>query len=178
MKRENIYIEAQKILELEEKFENSGEKCMPPKKKIPEGKRELSVLISEKTYRMVAELAPKIYGKYRGALSEAVEEALQDWIAAHTAAHIKTNPPPTIRERYNKVVAEIRKQYGFIPLKVPKKVMEQAIMKAFNVVDPRTIVKWLHTFYYMGFIKPLGVKVRCYANWKHVLAVEIVAKET
>ena len=67
---------------------------------------------------------------------------------------------------------------GMIPLKIPKQNFEKAIMKAFEVVDSRTIVNWLHRFYIMGFIKPLGIKVRSKRAWKNVLAIEIVAKET
>ena len=150
---------------------------MPPKRKIPEGKRELSVLISEKTYRMVAELAPKIYGKYRGALSEAVEEALNFWLEAHKIEKTSVNPPLSIREKYNKILRELRKLKGFIPIKVSRIDFEKAMLRVPRMTTKKTRYHWLHTFYMMGFIKPLGIKVFSERSWKNVIAIEIVAKE-
>lgn len=150
---------------------------MPPKSKIPKGKKEFSVLISEKTYRMVAELAPKIFGKHRGALSEAAEEALRLWVETHTKAHIKTNPPTSIRETYNKVVNELRKMHGIVRTHVSKIDFIKALQKVVRATDQRTQRKWLHTFYIHGFIKPLGLKVYNERSWKNVVAIEIVAKQ-
>lgn len=147
-------------------------------KKTKERKVITTISIKEDIYKQVSKLAHEVYGFERGAFSYAVEEALQYWLETHTAAHMKTNPPPTIRERYNAVMRELRKMKGFIPVKTSKIDFEKAIMSAFNVADPRTIRKWLHTFFKMGFIKPLGIKVLSEKSWKNVLAVEIVAKET
>jgi len=147
-------------------------------KRTKEVKIRTDICIRKELYEKVMEFAPKYFGFIRGAFSYAVEEALQEWLDSHTAAHTKINPPFTIRERYNAVMRELRKIKGYLPVKTSKIDFEKAIMTAFNVTDPRTIRKWMHIFYKMGFIKPLGIKVLSERSWKNVLAIEIVAKET
>ena len=50
---------------------------------MKEGKKHLSVMIDERVYRMIRELALRKHGKIKGALSQEVEDALRDWINRH-----------------------------------------------------------------------------------------------
>lgn len=128
--------------------------------KIPKGKRKLTVLISEDTYELLIRVAPEIYGqgKYRGALSHVVEEALRYYLLprAHTQMH--TNPKLSIRNVYFKVkekISEILHLPVSVLYDVPEKIIDMAIAEV-RGSDPRTIEKWKNLFEKQGLIKPVG----------------------
>jgi hypothetical protein len=61
------------------------------------GKRQLNVLISEDLYRRLIEVAPRLCGgRYRGALSAIVEEALRYYLDLKTKTPTSTPEPPQI----------------------------------------------------------------------------------
>lgn len=66
--------------------------------KIPKGKKELNVVISEELYRQIIEVAPAWYGKLRGGISALVEEALKQYLASLRRAQNTQNPPSDVKE--------------------------------------------------------------------------------
>jgi len=56
-------------------------------RKIPYGKKQLSVLISTETYNKLMKYVVETYGKYHGALSKCVEDILN---------HFLSNTPPSV----------------------------------------------------------------------------------
>lgn len=147
------------------------------KKKKKNNKVHLHVVIDAELYSKVKELASKVYDCHRGALSYAVEEALELWLAAHANAH-RVNPRLPLRERYNAVIECIELEQGYIPYTIHQSVFEKCIMNTFNVKDPRTVYGWLHRFYQAGLIKPLTVeKIYKPSDWARNKIIEIVAKK-
>jgi len=141
------------------------------------GKVHLHVLIDKELYEKVSVLAPKVYGVVRGALSCAVEEALEYWLSAHTTAH-RVNPRLPLRERYNAVVKCIELEYGMVPITIHQIFLEKCIADTFNVKDPRSIYGWLHRFYLAGLIKPLTIeKPLKPSDWSRNKTIELVAKK-
>lgn len=129
-------------------------------KRMPKGKKQLNVLISEDIYDLLIRLAPEIYGenKYRGALSAIVEEALRYYLLpkAHTQTH--TNPKLSVRAVYFKVKEKISEMTHIPPIHL-KEALERQIDLAISEVrgsDPRTIKKWKDIFVKQGLIKPIG----------------------
>ena len=147
-------------------------------KRTKEKKIITSIAIKEEIYLKAVQKAKETYGVDRGAFSMLVEDLLEQFLAEHTQMHTRINPPRTIRERYNAVMKTLKIMKGIIPTKIPKKEFETAIKRTFEIKDERAVTGWLQTFYEMGFIKPLGIKILSKRSWKNVLAVEIVAKET
>ena len=136
----------------------------------------LQVLIPYKLYEKVLRVAVEVYGVQRGALSMAVTEALEMWLAAHTHQHTRTNPRLPLRERYNAVMECVRAEVGTIPITIHQLFLEKCISNTFNVKDMRTVYGWLHRFYMAGLIKPLTVKVSKPSDWARNKAVELVAR--
>jgi len=160
--------------------------------KIPKGKRQLHVLIDEKVYKELVEIAPKVYGKGRGGMSAIVEEALKWYLKLLTSSHTmhKTglyNPPLSIRDEYNKFINTLkevlREQIGvdMVPLKITVRLARAVMMRAFKrCKDERTQNRKLHNWYLMNFIKPLKngvpVKLNKPSDWYGVEEIEIVAR--
>ncbi|RLG83316.1 MAG: hypothetical protein DRO39_08585 [Thermoprotei archaeon] len=138
-------------------------------------KVHLHVMISRELYTKVKELASRVYDCHRGALSYAVEEALEMWLATHTQAH-RVNPRMPLRERYNAVIRCLEFEMDEVSRVVHQVFLERCIMNEFDVKDPRTVYGWLHRFYQAGLIKPLTVerplKPR---DWARNRVVELVA---
>ena len=129
---------------------------MSNKKKIitKDGKVLLQVLISRELYERLLEVAPRLYGKNKGALSWAVEEALRVWLAPRTHT-THANPPRKIWLKFKSVKRAIAQILG-IPEEeirdVTVRVLELAISNTIGS-DPRTIDKYLKLFEKFGLIK-------------------------
>jgi hypothetical protein len=125
----------------------------------PRGKKHLHVLIDEKVYNLLVEVAPVIYGqgRYRGALSYVVEEALRQYLLPRAHTKSTQNPRLGVRSIYNQVVEKIKEimHYDFKPSEVVEKILDQAIAEV-RGSDPRTIAKWKNTFQKAGLIKFIG----------------------
>ena len=119
-----------------------------------DGKVLLQVLVSKEVYERLLKVAPVLYGKNRGALSWAVEEALRLWLAPRTHA-THANPPRKVWLKFKLVKSAIA-QILNIPVEeirdVTVKVLELAISETIGS-DPRTIDKYLKLFERFGLIK-------------------------
>jgi hypothetical protein len=97
---------------------------MPSRDKLPKGKRQLLVLISEDLYKLLVEVAPSLYGgsRYRGALSSIVEEALRHYL--NLRAHTKStqNPSRSVRLVYQQVKDKVKgdTEAGLLPRRGPR----------------------------------------------------------
>jgi len=128
--------------------------------RVKKGKKRLEVVIDEELYKLLIELAPSIYGegKYRGALSYVVEEALRHYLTPRLrTTSTQNNPRRGVRYVYNQVVEKIKEMmhWDFKPDQVPEKVLDQAIAEV-RGSDPRTINKWKNIFQKSGLIKYIG----------------------
>jgi len=130
---------------------------LPSRDKMPKGKVQLNVLIDEETYRELVKLAPSIYngGRYRGAISRIVEEALRYYLGLLRSAQAHTNPKLSIRDVFARVVMRLRDRYGFTPKEIPEYELDQAIAET-RGSDKRTIEKWKRVFEDSGLIKYIG----------------------
>jgi len=128
-------------------------------KKIPKSKARLEVLIDKKIYEQLIRVAPLVYGggKYRGAISFVVEEALKHYLAPRLHTQTHTNPPGKVRIVYGQVIEAIKRimNYDFKPTEIPERILDMAIGEV-RGSDPRTISKWKRIFYRFGLIKYLG----------------------
>jgi len=122
-------------------------------------KVKLTVLIDRNIYEQLIKVAPIIYGegKYRGAISYVVEEALKHYLAPRLHAQIPANPPGRIRLIYSQVIEKIKEiqHYDFKPDEIPEKILDLAIAEV-RGGDPRTIAKWKRQLQRFGLIKPIG----------------------
>jgi hypothetical protein len=133
-----------------------------------EDKVQLKVWIPRKLFDEIRQLAWSKYGKFHGALSFEVEQALAVWLATHTQNHTKqitinqSNPMPKIYKVWSQVKAYLREKFGYdaiIPQQmIPKKHIIEAI-SAIRGNDQRTIKKWLDLFLKYEVIKWIGGEV-------------------
>jgi len=128
--------------------------------RVKKGKKRLEVLIDEELYKLLIEVAPSIYGegKYRGALSYVVEEALRHYLTPrqHTAS-TQNNPKRGVKYVYMQVKEKAKEilNLDYPPDEVPEKVLDQAIAEV-RGSDPRTLKKWKNIFQKSGLIKYIG----------------------
>jgi len=114
------------------------------------------VYLRREIYDKLMELLPKLFDYQRGALSDAVNEALNMWVNAHSAAHIKPNPSPNVREVFKQVLeylADVHFPTRKIPIVIPRKLIEEAIMNVRQIKDHRSIRNWLRGFVSQGLLK-------------------------
>ena len=130
---------------------------MPSKKDIPKGKVQINVLISKELYDEITQIAPAIYGKYKGAISFIVEEALKQYLYPYKHAQIHTNPRLSVRLVYDQVIQKIKEIINnpLKPYTIPEKILDLAIMEV-RGSDKRTINKWKNLFIKSGLIKVAG----------------------
>lgn len=123
---------------------------------IVEDKVQLKVYISRDIYELLVELAPNIYGQYKGALSHVVEEALKVYLLPRQHTQIHTNPKLSVRNVYYKVKEKIKEiTHNPVIFEVPEKILDLAISEI-RGSDPRTIAKWKKLFIEQGLIKYVG----------------------
>jgi len=127
--------------------------------KIPPGKKLLQAYIDENLYKQIIEIAPMIYGKYKGAISYVVEDALRQYLKPKTSAHTTytQNPSRSVRQVYKQVVERIKfiENIDFEPEETTEKILDMAIAEV-RGSDPRTIRKWKEIFEKSGLIKFVG----------------------
>lgn len=126
--------------------------------RIPKGKKELTVFISEDLYKQIIEIAPVWYGKHKGAVSALVEDLIRRALATYQHTQIRTkNPSRSVRAVYEQVVRRIMEVTGldYRPDEIPEKYLDQAIAEV-RGSDPRTIAKWKGIFERAKLIKYIG----------------------
>jgi hypothetical protein len=126
--------------------------------RVPKGKRELTVFISEDLYKQIIEIAPVWYGKHKGAVSAFVEELIRRALATYMHTQIThKNPSRSVRAVYEQVVRKIMEilNLDYKPDEVPEKYLDQAIAEV-RGGDPRTIAKWKTLFEKSKLIKYIG----------------------
>ena len=121
-------------------------------KRLPKGKVQLLVYISEDVYRRLISVAPNLYGKNHGAISFVVEEALKQYLYPLGASDVKLNPRMSIRRVYEQVKAKIREilKSPFTPAFVPEKILDMAIRETRG---PTVVERWKGFFVQEGLIK-------------------------
>ena len=132
-----------------------------------EDKVLLQVLIRRDLYEKLVSIAPQLYGATKGALSHAVEEALESWLAPRLHAQVHANPTDKVRMKFRAVLQSLKKVLGlpFVPDEAPLEAFKVAIAQAIGS-DPRTINKYLDLFEKAKLIKYLG------PNLVEIVAVE------
>jgi len=127
--------------------------------KIPPGKKLLQAYIDENLYKQIIEIAPIIYGKYKGAISYVVEDALRQYLKPKAPAHTTytQNPSRSVRQVYKQVIERIKfiENIDFEPEETTEKILDMAIAEV-RGSDPRTIRKWKEIFEKSGLIKFVG----------------------
>jgi SMC interacting uncharacterized protein involved in chromosome segregation len=129
-------------------------------RKIPNGKKQLLVLIDSKIVKELWEIIKMKYPESTyGALSLEVQDALANWIAQHKAQiHTKSmNPKTPKNHEIAKEIIDYLRSCGF-ELQVNLKVLRQTIAKL-RGNDERTIKKWIKFLEENGFIKKLNQQV-------------------
>ena len=112
------------------------------------------VMIERELYEMLLEVAPRFYGRGRGWLSWAVNEALRAWLAPRVHA-THANPPRSLWRRFDRVkqvLAEILGVDASMIKECTEKQLDIAIAIAIGS-DPRTIKKYKDFFLKTGLIK-------------------------
>jgi len=141
-------------------------------------KVKFSTTVDAELFERFRKVANEVFGLQRGALEYALEEAMQLWLYERAGARRSTNPPMNIRERYNAVLECIENEKGFVPISIRQPEFEKCIRDALKVKTERTVLEYLHTFYQLGFIKPLTIEnPSSPSEWRKNKAVEIVAKK-
>jgi len=127
--------------------------------KIPPGKKLLQAYIDENLYKQIIEIAPIIYGRYKGAISYVVEDALRQYLKPKTPANTTytQNPSRSVRQVYKQVIERIKfiENIDFEPEETTEKILDMAIAEV-RGSDPRTIRKWKEIFEKSGLIKFVG----------------------
>jgi hypothetical protein len=127
--------------------------------KIPSDKKRLEILIDANLYKQLIEIAPIIYGRYKGAISYVVEDALRQYLKPKTSAHTTytQNPSRSVRQVYKQVIERIKfiENIDFEPEETTEKILDMAIAEV-RGSDPRTIKKWKEIFEKSGLIKFVG----------------------
>jgi hypothetical protein len=125
----------------------------------PKGKKHLHVLIDEELYKLLIETAPGVYGqgKYRGALSYIVEDALRQYLLPRAHKNTQNNPNRSVKHVYGLVKDKVKEimKLDYAPDEVPEKILDLAIAEV-RGSDPRTIAKWKGIFEKSKLIKYLG----------------------
>lgn len=129
-----------------------------------------TITIRKDIFDRVIEIAPKIYGVQRGALSLAVEEALEYWLGLHSHQITPLNPRPSTRIIYQKMKNHIQFILGFVPIKVHREILEQAIRAVRGIRSDRAVSNWILAMCAEGLLKPLDND-----NPKYAKIFELVA---
>mgnify|MGYP007013817460 CR=1 FL=1 len=117
----------------------------------------MTVYVDKKLYQDLIDFAPRYYGRFKGAISYVVEEALREFLYPRLSTQAHPNPRPTVRQVYEKVVEKLKEieQFVFKPKETTEKKLEFAIAEV-RGSDPRTVAKWKGLFEKYGLIKFVG----------------------
>jgi hypothetical protein len=126
------------------------------RKSFKETKLLLRVYVPEEVYKAIRDLAWEKYGRFRGALSYEVEQALRVWLAHHAGeraqkAHIleTANPRPKVAKVFSEVKQYLEKEFGYAAILPGQQIPRKHIILAISNVrgpDPRTVRKWFDAF--------------------------------
>jgi len=123
-------------------------------------KKTISVRVQKELWESFHDFVFKKYGSLYGSVSEELETALKNWLAAHTNftnKPNKLNPLGSPSERSAKeIISWI--QTRIETFQAPKGLIIKAIEET-RGSDPRTIKKWLSYLHKHGHIKPLGGEI-------------------
>jgi len=133
---------------------------------LPKGKAYLCVLIDEKVVRDLRKLVKMKYNTMHGGLSWEVEQALRNWLAAHTqSTHVsamRVNPQPKTLLVWEQVKAYLRRRFGYAGFMTGVQIVSDHLIQAIAAVrgdDERTIKKWIKKFQEGKLIKQISFKV-------------------
>ena len=168
---------------------------MPRRDQIPDGKRQLNIILSKSLYEQLVRIAPEYYGKGRGGISRLVEDALKQYIPllmVHTQKHngggkvFAVNPRLSVREEYNQFIRTFKRVWlethgtSELPIAVRFKLIDSIIIRAFErAKDERTRLRKLHNWFLAGLVKPLypeGFRPSKPRDWRKVTAIELVSR--
>jgi len=166
---------------------------MPSVEQIPDGKRQLNILLSNDLYNQLIAIAPSYYGKGRGGLSRLVEDAVRFYLQTlgkHNSMQNgfvqvnKINPSMSVREEYNKFIKELRRVWEMnwgteLPVIVRRSIIEHVMLDVFKrAKDERTRLRKLHTWFLQGLVKPYDPPFRPQkpSEWKKVVSIELVSR--
>ena len=107
-------------------------------------------------------LAVVKFGKMRGALSLAMEEAMREWVMkqiqyTHTNTEQQKLPPGATGRRLSAILTQLAKMWdGNGSVEVPVGLIRKVIKNYGHVFDARTINKYIHLMIEMYILEPLG----------------------
>jgi len=122
-------------------------------------KVKLQVWVKKEINDKLRELISQKYNFYeKGLLSNEVEQALQNWILAHTNAQKinKANPAPRIYKVWTEVRSALNRE-GYV-----QQVTLRELKRVIALVrgsDERTVKKWLNLFARFKLIKEIAPQV-------------------
>jgi hypothetical protein len=123
-------------------------------------KAVLRAYVSKEIHDKIRDLAWAKYGRFRGALSYEVEQALRVWIATHTQNAHKflnaANPQPKVARIFNQVKKYLEENLGYVAIIPGQQIPRRHILMAIANVrgpDARTIKKWFDAFLANKLIK-------------------------
>ena len=123
------------------------------KKKLPKGKVQLLVYISEDLYKELVRIAPALCGRCHGSISYVVEEALKNYLTPLSeVGNLKVNPRMSVRRVYEQVKAKIREilKQTFTPVLIPERILDMAVRETRG---PTVVERWKRFFVQEGLIK-------------------------
>jgi len=133
-----------------------------------EDKVQLKIYLPRNLVEELKRLTLSKYGKFHGALSYEVEQALGVWLATHTQNHTKqlvintANPQPKVFKVWNQVKAYLKEKFGYNSIFPQQLIPKKHIIEAITAIrgnDERTIQKWLNNFQKYQLIKWIGGEV-------------------
>jgi hypothetical protein len=130
------------------------------------GKVVLRAYVSRDVSDRIRDLAWAKYGRFRGALSYEVEQALRAWLAQHAQDAHKNleavNPQPRAVTAFNRVKKYLEDRFGYAAIitgqQIPRQHLAEAIA-AIQGVDNRTFKKWMDAFTRFKLIKYVGGEI-------------------
>lgn len=125
-------------------------------------KRKVNLYVEERLWEEFKRLSFSKHGKFHGALSGELEQAIQSWLAQHTQNHTKqlvvnkVNPQPKVYRVFAQVKEYLKQRYGYAAIvpgqQVPRKHLVEAIA-AIRGSHPQTIESWMNNFVMFKLIK-------------------------
>jgi len=123
------------------------------------GLEKWTVYIDKEIAEKFKILVIRKHGKMKGALSQEVNDALANWIGAHTnVANVQSNINPNfkVHKIFQQVKDYLLEHYM---IKNNRQISDNLLRRAIAIVrgpDERTIRKWLKEFKKAGLIKPIA----------------------
>jgi hypothetical protein len=127
---------------------------MPRRSNLPPDKTIIEAVVDKALAEKLRNVAYKIYGERRGALSYTVEEALKTFIKLYENKQVSINPHNSIDAYWRQALEYIKKKRGddLAIYEVTELELVEAIVKT-RGADKRTVKKYLEMFLRLGYIK-------------------------